>query len=607
MTNDVDKNKEYITGIKDLIWPVFENKKTITFLLLKAIGMTIVSYASVEVIRQAVINIESLNQPQLLWFVYVGIGLVVCDIILSLVVVKSARTAIHSFAASIYGWIYQKFFTLDHQYLESAGIGKVSHLISDGSWSWASVLDRSFDNIVRVIVSFVFALYYVYSLYSWIGIIISLWVVLGMSYLVIQIDHRISPIRKQRNKIFQENSRQKHKMVTNRFEIIQQWQQCMESDLVQHQYYKIKDKTEEFALYLVAYNSTNFISGIVEIWLYGVIGTQIIMGNQDFATLTLMTVVVNRLFGQVWSITNEYQTFIDSKEKIDDLFSLLHWPQILGYSTGSIFKPQWWSIVLKNITYSYQENTLIFSNFSLSIPWWSRIALVGPSGGGKSTLVKLIAWYLHPQSWQILVDWQELPTPQNIELWNHVSLQSYYPHIWYLTQEPSVFDGTIWENLTYGMQDKQEGTREQQWTSKRAQEELQQEIEEIIKLARCEFIHEFKDGLQTEIGEKWVRLSGGQRQRLAIAKIMLKDPDIILLDEPTSALDSENEELVTQALNELFNGKTVIVIAHRLQTVKHSDHILYIDGGQVVESWTHEQLLAIRGKYYNMVELQSWF
>gem|GEM_PF-6405146 len=174
MTNDVDKNKEYITGIKDLIWPVFENKKTITFLLLKAIGMTIVSYASVEVIRQAVINIESLNQPQLLWFVYVGIGLVVCDIILSLVVVKSARTAIHSFAASIYGWIYQKFFTLDHQYLESAGIGKVSHLISDGSWSWASVLDRSFDNIVRVIVSFVFALYYVYSLYSWIGIIISL-------------------------------------------------------------------------------------------------------------------------------------------------------------------------------------------------------------------------------------------------------------------------------------------------------------------------------------------------------------------------------------------------------------------------------------------------
>ena len=88
---------------------------------------------------------------------------------------------------------------------------------------------------------------------------------------------------------------------------------------------------------------------------------------------------------------------------------------------------------------------------------------------------------------------------------------------------------------------------------------------------------------------------------------MLKDPDIILLDEPTSALDSENEELVTQALNELFKGKTVIVIAHRLQTVKHSDQILYIDWWQVVESWTHEELLAIKGKYYKMVELQSWF
>ena len=244
--------------------------------------------------------------------------------------------------------------------------------------------------------------------------------------------------------------------------------------------------------------------------------------------------------------------------------------------------------------------------------------------------MKLIAWYLHPLSGDILVDGQALPTPQNchsechpelakepgwvtsselidsstslqlVSEWQHISLQSYYPHIWYLTQEPSVFDGTVWENLTYGIsQEKEEG----QVTDK----ELQQKIDRIIKLARCEFIYEFKDWLQTEIGEKGVRLSWGQRQRLAIAKIMLKDPEIILLDEPTSALDSENEEMVTQALNELFKGKTVIVIAHRLQTVKHADQILYIDGGQIIESWTHSQLLAMQGHYYKMVELQSWF
>ena len=239
--------------------------------------------------------------------------------------------------------------------------------------------------------------------------------------------------------------------------------------------------------------------------------------------------------------------------------------------------------------------------------------------------MKLITGYLHPQSGEILVDGQALPTPQNsCSEWSeakwrihidpslhskwqttqsntpqHISLQSYYPHIWYLTQEPSVFDGTIWENLTYGLQN-----NEELWQD---DEELKQKINTIITLARCEFIHEFNNWLQTEIGEKGVRLSWGQRQRLAIAKIMLKNPEIILLDEPTSALDSENEEMVTQALNELFKGKTVIVIAHRLQTVKHADQILYIDDGQIVESGTHTQLLDLWGKYATMVELQSWF
>ena len=142
---------------------------------------------------------------------------------------------------------------------------------------------------------------------------------------------------------------------------------------------------------------------------------------------------------------------------------------------------------------------------------------------------------------------------------------------------------------------------------------LEQTIDQVIKLSKCEFIYEFKDGLQTEIGEKWIRLSWWQRQRLAIAKIMLKNPSIILLDEPTSALDSYNEEQITQALNNLFQGKTVIIIAHRLQTVKNADEILYIakdeeaNSSVVIERGTHQQLLELKWEYHTMVELQSWF
>ena len=170
-------------------------------------------------------------------------------------------------------------------------------------------------------------------------------------------------------------------------------------------------------------------------------------------------------------------------------------------------------------------------------------------------------------------------------------MYDYFSHIGYLTQEPSVFDGTIYENLVYALKEKPE----------------ESELSKVITLAKCEFIYDFPDGLQTEIGEKGIRLSGGQRQRLAIAKIMLKNPDIILLDEPTSALDSFNEEEISQALNHLFRGKTVIIIAHRLQTVKNADKILLFEFGKVVESGTHGELIKLNGKYKKMLDLQSGF
>ncbi len=208
--------------------------------------------------------------------------------------------------------------------------------------------------------------------------------------------------------------------------------------------------------------------------------------------------------------------------------------------------------------------------------------MVGLSGSGKSTLVKLIAGYLHPIDGAILVDGQNLA---------QVKLRDYYAHIGYLTQDPSVFDGTILENLTYG-----------------ARSEVSDEaLKNAIEMAQCEFIYEFKDGLTTEIGEKGVRLSGGQRQRLAIAKIFIKNPEIIILDEPTSALDSFSEEKINIAFHNLFQNRTVIVIAHRLQTVKEADEILVLEHGEIVERGNHTELVNQNGIYAKMLELQSGF
>ncbi len=161
----------------------------------------------------------------------------------------------------------------------------------------------------------------------------------------------------------------------------------------------------------------------------------------------------------------------------------------------------------------------------------------------------------------------------------------------YLSQDPSVFDGSIRDNLAYGSQS----------------EASEAEIRTALAKAEANFVFDFPNGLDTEIGERGVKLSGGQKQRIAIAKTFLKNPDILFLDEPTSALDSLSEEAITRSFQELFRNKTVFIIAHRLKTVQQADVILVIENGAVAESGTHEELLIRDGKYARMLRAQTHF
>lgn len=257
---------------------------------------------------------------------------------------------------------------------------------------------------------------------------------------------------------------------------------------------------------------------------------------------------------------------------------------IRGYDVGSTFVPHKKDIEIQNISYGYHD-TPVFSDFSLTLKRGKKTALVGASGGGKTTLMKLIAGYLHPEVGSISILGNKL---------DETALQTYYPHIGYLTQDPSVFDATIRENLLSAM-------------SEKFSPDIEKDLKKALKLAHCDFVFDLEKWLDTEIGERGVRLSGGQKQRLAIAKIFLKDPEIILLDEPTSALDSFSEEAITVALDELFQGRTVIIVAHRLQTVRKSDEIIVLEWGQVAERGNHTELVENGGIYSKMLELQSGF
>src|SRR5688572_1624696 len=235
-------------------------------------------------------------------------------------------------------------------------------------------------------------------------------------------------------------------------------------------------------------------------------------------------------------------------------------------------------IEFKNVSFAYDREPVL-RNIDLKIEKGKTIALVGPSGGGKSTLADLVPRFYDPSSGEVLIDGVSL---------KDCTLESLRLQMGVVTQESILFNDTIFNNIAFG----KENVRE----------------EDVIHAAKVANAHDFimqtENGYQTTIGERGSKLSGGQRQRLSIARAVLKNPAILILDEATSALDSESERLVQDALNNLMKSRTSIVIAHRLSTIQHADEIIVIQGGQIIERGRHDELIRHDGLYRKLNEIQ---
>ncbi len=392
---------------------------------------------------------------------------------------------------------------------------------------------------------------------------------------------------KQRNisrDLYNDRTRRFVRISMSKFEILQSNKMDYEIDSLNKNTYEryLSEKKRSLV--------TEFIFKTPEFWwfllrflIFMIIWYWIFWGTFSYSELVMFSWALSLIDGVISNFVNFYFNFTSKFNQLDKLRETLDDLNVKQDFNTDLkpFKFRNWDINIKNVDFIYYK-TKIFDNFSVKIQWWKTTAFVWESGWWKTTLIKLLAGYIVPNEWYVSVDSQDI---------NNVNKIEYYKHIWYLPQEPSVFDWTIYENLVYALD----------------YEPTEQQLEDIIKLSKCEFIRDFKDWLNAEIWERWILLSWWQKQRLAIAKIMLKNPDIVLLDEPTAALDSINEEQISIALNNLFKNKTVVVIAHRLQTVKSADKIFFLEKWKIVEEWTHKELIKLNWKYKKMLDLQSGF
>ena len=322
------------------------------------------------------------------------------------------------------------------------------------------------------------------------------------------------------------------------------------------------------------------VVGVIGVIMIVIGGRAILSGSMTLGDFIFYLVLTGLMAAPVVQIASIGTQITEAFAGLDRIREILEMPtedqedaakEPLGTLEGEV--------VFEDVSFEYTPGVLVLKTVSFSAPAGTTTALVGSSGSGKSTLISLVMAFNRPVSGRILVDGRDLTT---------VRLRDYRSQIGVVLQDNFLFDGPIGDNIRYGRPD---ATMDQ--------------IRTVSRIAHAdEFIDGFEKGYDTIVGERGVRLSGGQRQRVAIARAILADPRILVLDEATSSLDSESEALIQDGLRSLRRGRTTFVIAHRLSTIRSADQILVLEHGEIVERGTHEELLALNGRYRTLYDKQ---
>lgn len=308
----------------------------------------------------------------------------------------------------------------------------------------------------------------------------------------------------------------------------------------------------------------------------------VLRGVMSVGALTIFISYIAKFFSPVKDLAKMTSTIAQVTVALERVEAILKTDTVIPQKENAYHPGQLkGNIVFDNVSFSYNPETPIIQNFNLEIFCGQRIGICGPTGCGKSTIVSLIARFYDPVSGRILIDGTDI---------TDFTIDGLREQIGFVLQDTVLFYGTIRENIAYGKPDSTE-----------------EEIKEAARLANAiDFIEKLPYGFDTIVGERGVTLSGGQRQRIGIARAVVRNSPILILDEPTSSLDAESEKIVMEAMENLMSGRTVIIIAHRLNTIRNADKIIVLSDGNISEAGTHDELIRNDHLYAEMYNAQVW-
>ena len=323
----------------------------------------------------------------------------------------------------------------------------------------------------------------------------------------------------------------------------------------------------------------DLISTITTSFIYVVGVSCIINGGQSGVTVGVLiafTAYISRFWAPINTIASFYNSLLTAISYLERIFETIDEPvEVKDAPDATDMPPIKGDVSFENVKFSYEDGVPILKDVSFDVKQGQTIAIVGPTGAGKTTIVNLLSRFYNVDSGQVLIDGIDI---------SKVKIHSLRTQMGVMMQDSFIFSGTIMDNIRYG--------------NKTATDE------EVIKAAKTvcahDFIMEMEDGYNTQVNERGSRLSVGQRQLISFARALLEDPAILILDEATSSIDTETEIVLQEGLNNLLKGRTSFIIAHRLSTIKNADTIMYIDKGGIVEAGSHDELLENKGAYYEL-------